>query len=77
MKVIFPAKEYLSIFLFILSIPSMLKSEISFSDSNFEKLIREKVENYWIYIPSYTGSSYQFKRGISIMFIHSISKTSI
>ena len=63
MKVIFPAKEYLSIFLFILSIPSMLKSEISFSDSNFEKLIREKVENYWIYIPSYTGSSYQFKEG--------------
>ena len=37
-----------------------LQAQVNFTDSNFEKLIREKVEWGWIWVPNYTGENYQF-----------------
>ena len=37
-----------------------LEAGINFTDSKFEKLIREKVAWGWIWVPNYTGENYEF-----------------
>jgi len=48
------------LFSFLLLLTPLLKAQITFTDVNFEKSIREKVERGWFWIPNYSGSDYQF-----------------
>ena len=61
MKASHPTKiNTLALFLITFLFPFILKSEISFTDSAFEKAVRQKVERGWLWVPNYTGINYQF-----------------
>ena len=61
MKASHPTKvNTLALLLITFLFPFILKSEISFTDSAFEKAVRQKVERGWLWVPNYTGINYQF-----------------